>query len=139
MERLVAEACGDGDLVAALGAAAVEDGLSGLGGHANEEAVDLATAAAVGLKGALGHRVVPVSNLEVVCWPQGHGAGRGDWCGGGAGEGVRRDRKVHSTASLEYNRVEENRQRNSAGVEVGEVTDPVTEGAWRILHNGWCN
>jgi hypothetical protein len=53
--------------VAALGAAAVEDGGTGLGGHANEKAVDLATAAAVGLEGALGHRVCPVSNI--VCWP----------------------------------------------------------------------
>jgi hypothetical protein len=62
--RLVAEACGDGDLMTALGAAAVEDSLSGLGGHANEEAVDLATTAAVGLEGALGHGVCPVSILE---------------------------------------------------------------------------
>ena len=73
--RLVAVAGGDGDLVAALGAAAAEHGGSGLGGHANEEAVDLATAAAIGLDGALGHGVCPVSNLEVVCWPQVTGAG----------------------------------------------------------------
>jgi hypothetical protein len=59
-ERLVAEAGGDGDLVAALGATAVEDGGSGLGGHANEEAMDLATATAVGLESALGHRIYPV-------------------------------------------------------------------------------
>jgi hypothetical protein len=59
-ERLVAEACGDGDLVTALGATAVEDGCTGLGSHANEKAVDLATAAAVGLEGALGHRGIPV-------------------------------------------------------------------------------
>jgi len=52
---LVAEAGGDGDLVAALGAAAVQDGGAGLGCHANEKAVDLAATAAVGLKGALGH------------------------------------------------------------------------------------
>jgi hypothetical protein len=41
--------------VAALGAAAVQDGCAGFGGHANEESVDLAATAAVGLKGALGH------------------------------------------------------------------------------------
>jgi len=58
--ELVAEASGDGDLVAALGAAAAEDGCTGLGGHANEKAVDLATAATVGLEGALGHRGIPV-------------------------------------------------------------------------------
>ena len=52
---LVAEAGRDGDLVATLGAAAVQDGCAGLGGHANEESVDLAATAAVGLKGALGH------------------------------------------------------------------------------------
>ena len=69
-EELVAEACGDGNLVTALGPAAVENSCASLGGHAYEEAVNLATAAAVGLKGALGHRVRPVSNLEVVCWPQ---------------------------------------------------------------------
>jgi hypothetical protein len=59
-ERLVAEASGDGDLVAAFGAATAEDSCSGLGGHANEKAVDLATAATVGLEGALGHRDIPV-------------------------------------------------------------------------------
>jgi len=53
--RLVAEACGDSDLMAALGAAAVEDGGSGLGGHANEEAVNFATTAAVRLEGAFRH------------------------------------------------------------------------------------
>ena len=46
--------------MAALGAAAIEDGGSGFGGHANEEAMDLATAAAVGLEGALGHCDYPV-------------------------------------------------------------------------------
>jgi len=85
IEKLVAEAGGDGDLVAALGAAAIEDGGSGLGGHANEEAVDLATAAAVRLEGALGHRGYPVSN--VVCWPyagvaeSGELSGCGHWSG----------------------------------------------------------
>ena len=53
--KLVAEAGRNRDLVAALGAAAVQYGLSGLGGHADEKAVDLRAAAAVGLKGALGH------------------------------------------------------------------------------------
>jgi hypothetical protein len=66
MEVLVAEACGDGDLVAALGAAAAEDSGAGLGGHAYEETVDLATTTAVRLEGALGHDVRPVS--EDVCW-----------------------------------------------------------------------
>ena len=59
-EELVAEAGGDGDLVTALGAAAVEDSGTGLGGHANEEAVDLGAAAAVRLEGALGHDEFPV-------------------------------------------------------------------------------
>ena len=40
----------------ALGAAAAEDGGTGLGGHAYEESVDLAATAAVGLKGAFRHR-----------------------------------------------------------------------------------
>ena len=56
--ELVAEASGDGDLVAALGATAAENGSAGFGGHANEESVNLATAAAIGLEGALGHRVI---------------------------------------------------------------------------------
>ena len=56
-KRLVAEASGDGDLVAALGAAAAEDGGACLGGHANEKAVDFAATATVGLEGALGHGV----------------------------------------------------------------------------------
>jgi hypothetical protein len=67
MEELVAEACGDGDLVAALSAAAAEDSGSGLGSHAYEEAVDLAATTAVRLEGALGHDFRPVS--EDVCWP----------------------------------------------------------------------
>lgn len=53
--ELIAEACGDGDLVAALGAAAAENGGTGLGLHAGEEAMGLGAVAAVGLKGALGH------------------------------------------------------------------------------------
>ena len=61
--RLVAEACGDGNLVTALGAAAVENSGSGLGGHANEKSVNLATATAVGLERALRHDVFPVSDL----------------------------------------------------------------------------
>ena len=56
--KLVAVAGRDGDLVAAFGAAAAEHGGAGLGGHAAEEAVNLAPAAAIGLKGALGHRGV---------------------------------------------------------------------------------
>ncbi len=54
--ELVAEAGRDGDLVAALGAAAAEDGGTGLGLHAGKEAVGLGAVAAVGLKGTLGHR-----------------------------------------------------------------------------------
>ena len=56
--RLVAVAGRDGDLVAALGAAAAEDGGAGLGGHANEEAVNFTATTTVGLKGALGHGVI---------------------------------------------------------------------------------
>ena len=55
--------------MAALGAAPVEYSGSGLGGHANEEAVDLATTAAVRLECALRHDVCPVSSLEDVCSP----------------------------------------------------------------------
>jgi hypothetical protein len=47
--------------------------------------------------------------------------------------------KANSTASLEYIRVEENRQRNTVQPLPMERTDPVTEGRSRILHNGWCN
>jgi len=57
---LVAEAGRDGDLVTALGAAAVEDGLSSLGGHTDEEAVNFGAAAAVGLERALRHSDCPV-------------------------------------------------------------------------------
>ena len=74
--ELVAEACGDRNLMTALGAASVEYGLSGLRGHTNEEAVNLAATAAVGLERALGHDGYPVSDLGVsdldldyVCWP----------------------------------------------------------------------
>jgi hypothetical protein len=68
-ERLVAEAGRDGDLVTALGATAVEYSSAGFGSHANEEAVDLATAATVRLEGALWHRNVPVKKclLEGEC------------------------------------------------------------------------
>jgi hypothetical protein len=52
---LVAEAGGDGNLVAALGAATAQNGSTCLGGHAAEEAVDLRTVAAVGLECALRH------------------------------------------------------------------------------------
>ncbi len=61
---LVAEAGGDRDLVTALGPAAAQNGCASLAGHAGEKAVNFATAATVGLKGALGHRVCPVSNLR---------------------------------------------------------------------------
>jgi hypothetical protein len=53
--------------------------------------------------------------------------------------GIGEAAKAHSTASLEYNRVEENRQRNSANGDPKRETHPVTEGGWWILHNGWCN
>jgi hypothetical protein len=56
--ELVAEAGRDGDLVAALGAAAIQDGAAGFAGHANEEAVNFAATAAVGLECALRHCVV---------------------------------------------------------------------------------
>jgi hypothetical protein len=59
-EELVAEAGGDGDLVTALGAAAAQNGSAGLGGHADEEAVNFAATAAVGLKGALRHDRDPI-------------------------------------------------------------------------------
>jgi len=55
LSELVAEACGDGDLVAALGAAAIEYGCTGLGLHAGEKAVGLGAVAAVGLEGTLRH------------------------------------------------------------------------------------
>ena len=56
LQQLVAEACGDGDFVTALGAAAAQYSGSGFGGHANEEAVNFGAAAAVGLKCALRHK-----------------------------------------------------------------------------------
>jgi hypothetical protein len=68
MAELIAEACRDSDLMTALGAAAVQNSGSGLGGHANEEAVNFATTAAVGLERAFRHWVCPVSNFEDVCW-----------------------------------------------------------------------
>ncbi len=52
---LVAEARGDGNFVAALGPAAVEHSLTGLGLHTGKEAVNLGAMTAVGLEGALGH------------------------------------------------------------------------------------
>lgn len=54
-ERLVAVTGADGDLVAALRAAAAENSGAGLGLHTAQEAVSLRTAAAVGLKGTLRH------------------------------------------------------------------------------------
>ena len=55
---LVAVAGGHGNLVPALGAAAAQNGGTGLGLHAGKEAVHLAPAAAIGLKGTLWHGVV---------------------------------------------------------------------------------
>lgn len=69
-ERLVAEASGDCDLVAALGTATAEDGLTGLGLHAGEEAVRLGAAAAVRLKSALRHAVTSPA-LSVQSSPSG--------------------------------------------------------------------
>ena len=43
-----------------LGTAAVQYSLSSFGSHADEKAVNLGAAAAVGLKGALGHRRYPI-------------------------------------------------------------------------------
>ena len=54
-EELVAVTGADGDLVTALGAAAVENGGASLGLHTAQEAVGLGTAATVGLKGTLRH------------------------------------------------------------------------------------
>jgi hypothetical protein len=53
--ELVAEPGADGDLMAAFGAAAVEDGGACLGLHAREEAVGLGPVAAVRLEGTLRH------------------------------------------------------------------------------------
>jgi hypothetical protein len=53
--RLVAVTGADGDLVTALGAAAVEHGCTGLGLHTGEKPVGLRAVAAVRLKGALRH------------------------------------------------------------------------------------
>ena len=53
---LVAEACGYGDLVAALGAATAQYGGPGFGSHADQEAVYFRAAAAVGLECALRHK-----------------------------------------------------------------------------------
>src|SRR5690348_1845376 len=65
-DGLVAEACRDRDLVAALGAAAAQHGGAGLGGHAAQKAVDLAPAAAIRLKGALRHRRILFSIFGIV-------------------------------------------------------------------------
>ena len=64
--RLVAETGADGNLVTALGATAVENGGTGLGLHAGEEAVGLRAMAAVGLKGALRHGTNSCSGLRLV-------------------------------------------------------------------------
>jgi hypothetical protein len=53
--ELVAESCADGDLVTALGAAAVQDGSTGLGLHAGKKPMGLRAMAAVRLKGTLRH------------------------------------------------------------------------------------
>ena len=54
-EELVAESCADGDLVATLGAAAIENGSSGLGLHAGEKPVGLGAVTTVRLEGTLRH------------------------------------------------------------------------------------
>ena len=56
--RLVAEAGADGDLVTALGAAAAQNGGTGLGLHAGKKAVGLGAMAAVGLEGTLWHGTI---------------------------------------------------------------------------------
>lgn len=56
--RLVAEPCGNRNLVTALGTTAAENSGSGLGLHAAQEAVNFAATATVRLKGTLGHSVV---------------------------------------------------------------------------------
>lgn len=62
-KKLIAEAGGDGDLMAALGSAAAEHGSPGFAGHAAKKAMDLAAATAVGLEGALGHVSCPVMRI----------------------------------------------------------------------------
>jgi hypothetical protein len=115
VRELVAEAGGDSDLVAALGAAAVEDGCTGLGGHAYEESVDLATAAAVRLKGALGHRRYPVLMIfvgKMIWWLRGWS---GEEWGRSFDGGLRFGSKASRAASLEYIRAEENWQCDTCG------------------------
>ena len=63
--RLVAEAWRNGDLVAAFGAAAIEHRGTRLGLHAGQKAVNFATAAAVRLKGALGHGIRVILTRDV--------------------------------------------------------------------------
>ena len=55
---LVAEACGDGDLVTALGATTVEYGGTGLGLHAGKKAVGLGAVTTIGLESTLRHGAV---------------------------------------------------------------------------------
>ena len=64
---LVAEACADGDLVATLGAPAVQHGSARLGLHAGQEPVGLGAVAAVGLEGTLRHLIRLLLNLIAVC------------------------------------------------------------------------
>ena len=67
--RLVAEASGDGDLVAALGAAAAEDGGSGLGGHTERKPWVLLRRRRLGWKVRFGMDVYPVAKIaEDVSW-----------------------------------------------------------------------
>jgi hypothetical protein len=87
------------------------------------------------LEGALGHGVRPVSNLEVVCWPRVTALEGGDGSVAGVGEA----KEAHSTASLEYIRVEENGQRNTSRGPPRDMIYPATESSSRILHKVWCN
>jgi hypothetical protein len=59
--ELVAEAGADGDLMTALGAAAIKNGGARLRLHAGKEAVGLGAVAAVRLKGTLRHEKTPTA------------------------------------------------------------------------------
>ena len=61
-EQLVAETCGDGNLVATLCAATIEDILTGLGLHPGKKTVRLGAVTTIGLEGALWH------GTTISCW-----------------------------------------------------------------------
>jgi len=57
-KELVAETGANSDLVTALGAAAIQNSLTGLGLHAGQKSVGLRTATSVGLEGSLRHNAL---------------------------------------------------------------------------------